>query len=332
MQVDDEWRRWIAENLLLDSDPASILQAMLSQGIAEADACRELDAARRSPYLAGGDRLRARLKKRNWPLDIQRKLNRLDARMRQVPKRHRLDGQAFFDDFYVLNRPVVITGMLDDWPALSTWGVDYFRRRFADRQVEVQFGRSQDANYEINQPHLRRSMPFGEYLDLIAAGGQSNDFYMTANNSSSNRQALAELWQDIGGLPAYLDGQRDSGFLWFGPKGTRTPFHHDLTNNFMAQLAGRKRIKLVPAVELGQMYNDLHCYTPVDGGAIDYERFPRMRDAQILEVILEPGEILFLPVGCWHYVEGLDVSITMSFTNFRWDNDFASAYDSYHGV
>ncbi|WP_028446808.1 cupin-like domain-containing protein [Chitinimonas koreensis] len=329
--VDNEWRRWIAENLLLDGEPGSIFGAMVENGIHPEEAGRELDAALASPYLAGAARLRNRLRKRTWPLDIQRKLNRLDGRTHQVPRRHRLDGQAFFEEFYALNRPVIITGMLDDWPARTRWNHDYFRSRFGEREVEVQYGRSGDANFEVNQPRLRRTMRFGDYVDQVEAAGETNDFYMTANNTSRNREALTELWDDIGRLPEYLDGSRD-GFLWFGPRGTRTPLHHDLTNNFMAQVAGRKRVVLVPAVELGQVYNDLHCYTPVDAGRVDYDRFPLMRDAQRLEVELAPGEILFLPVGCWHYVEGLDVSITMSFINFRWDNDFASFYGTYHGV
>jgi hypothetical protein len=41
---------------------------------------------------------------------------------------------------------------------------------------------------------------------------------------------------------------------------------------------------------------------------------------------LNPGEVLFLPVGCWHFVEGLDISVTVSFTNFLWDNDFTAEY------
>ncbi len=102
------------------------------------------------------------------------------------------------------------------------------------------------------------------------------------------------LWQDIVQVPDYLDtGSPDQGFLWIGPAGTITPFHHDLTNNFMAQVIGRKRILLMPACELPAVYNHEHCFTHVDGRAIDYNRFPMMRGAQVLECTLEPGEILF---------------------------------------
>ncbi len=65
---------------------------------------------------------------------------------------------------------------------------------------------------------------------------------------------------------------------------------------------------------------------------IDYARFPLLRNARIMDVILEPGEILFLPVGCWHFVKGLDMSITMTFTHFRFNNDFHSFYETYHEI
>ena len=39
--------------------------------------------------------------------------------------------------------------------------------------------------------------------------------------------------------------------------------------------------------------------------------------------------MLFLPVGWWHYVRGLDITITMTFTNFVFDNDFYSFYSTY---
>lgn len=332
-ELDDGWRTWIAENIFCDSDLNSIHQTLLQHGFTEDVVVREMDAAKKSPYIAGALRLKNRLQKRSWLINALKKLSKMDPANQLVPRMHRLGHEQFLREYYALNRPVVITGMMDDWPALKLWNFDYLRKSFGERQVEVQFGRTHDANYEVNGTKLRRVMRFGEYIDLIENSGETNDFYMTANNSSRNKVALAELWNDVRQVPEYLRSDNPAeGFFWFGPKGTVTPFHHDLTNNFMAQVVGRKRVRIVPSFELGNMYNDLHCYTPVDGGNIDYQRFPMLRDVQILDVEIGAGDILFLPVGCWHYVEGIEISITMSFTNFRWENDFSSFYTTYNAV
>jgi ribosomal protein L16 Arg81 hydroxylase len=197
--------------------------------------------------------------------------------------------------------------------------------------VEVQFGRDADPQYELNSIAHKRQMPFGEYVEMVRNCGASNDFYMTANNDSKNREALKELWEDVGGLPDYLDEDPERrGFFWFGPQGTITPFHHDLTNNFMAQIIGRKHVKLIAPWELAKVYNHRHCFTQVDAKAIDLKRFPAMADVKIHDVVLAPGEILFLPVGWWHHVEALDISVTLASTNFLWDNDFYSHYPTDH--
>ncbi|MDC8760763.1 cupin-like domain-containing protein [Janthinobacterium fluminis] len=328
-ELSHEWRRWIAENLILGSHPAGLMPVLLQAGIAEGDALAEIEQALRSPYIEGAVRLKSRLAKRDWVIDIYRKLNRLGEP--RIERRHRLSTEQFLSDYYRRNEPVIITGMMDDWPAMAKWNLDYFKEGYAGREVEVQFGRDADQDYEMNSIAHKRKMAFGDYVDLVRQAGHTNDFYMTANNDSLNRQALTELWDDIGQLPEYLKREaQPRGFFWLGPAGTVTPFHHDLTNNFMAQVLGRKRLRIIPACEVSRMYNQRHCFTPLDGRNIDLQRFPLAADVQVLECVLEPGEILFLPVGCWHFVEGLDVSATVAFTNFRWDNDFYSNYPSKH--
>lgn len=337
ISINDDWRRWIAENLSLDIDPNGLYQVLLTNGISAEEAAREVNLALASPYLLGArqasQRLKNRLKKHDWILDIHRTLNRQTPNSDVIERRHKLTHDEFYRQYYLLNKPVIITGMLEDWPAMTKWNFNYFKETVGDQEVTVQHGRTNDTNYEINTTQLRKTMTMREYVHLIETSGFTNDFYMTANNTSSNRAALSELWKDIGRIPEYLDpNSPDDGFLWMGPAGTLTPFHHDLTNNFMAQVMGRKRVKMIPACELPYVYNNFHCYTPVDGGQIDYEKFPMMRDVQVLECELNAGEILFLPVGCWHYVEGLEPSVTVSFINFQLMNNYGAFYSTYHEV
>ncbi len=334
VSVDDDWRRWIAENLVLGGDPQDLFGILVARGIDADQARMELQLAADSPYVGGAhqaaQRLASRIKKRDWVLGIQQTLNQQDPGGAQIVRRHQLTRDTFYSDFYLRNRPVIITGMLQDWPALQRWSLPDLRARLGHRVVEVQSGRERDAGYEIKSDEFRSNMLLRDFIDTIEQAGETNDCYMTANNSSKNRVALAELWQDIGRLPQYLNADSpDDGFLWFGPAGTRTPFHHDLTNNFMAQVLGRKRIKMIPAFALPHVYNHRHCFSQLDGLHIDYVKFPQMQGVPVLECELAPGEILFLPVGSWHFVQALDVSMTVSFINFQLPNDYSTAYTTY---
>jgi hypothetical protein len=328
VRVSDDWRRWIAENLILGTHPDALTDILIANGVSQLDANTEIDAAMASPYLQGVQRLRNRLAKREWLLEIPAKLNRL-APLR-IERHANLAGQDFLHNFYRRNTPVIITGALDGCAARN-WTLDYFAEQFGQRDVEVQFGRNADANYEMNSIAHKRVLPFGQYVDLVRMSGKTNDFYMTANNNSRNRSALQELWADVPRLPQYLRPTAgNDGFFWFGPAGTVTPFHHDLTNNFMSQMIGRKRVRLMAPWDTPKVYNQRHCFTDVDARAIDLARFPAMADVPVLDCELAPGEILFLPVGWWHYVEALDVSVTIAATNFIWDNDFYSNYPTGH--
>ena len=302
---DDEWRRWIAENLLVANSPESVLDVLKASGFSPKESEDEIRKAQESPYLRGSELLMSRLRKREWVLSVYRKLNRLSPESGAIERRHRLSRDEFLKEYYTTNRPVIITGMMDDWPAMKKWSLDYFAEKFGDRVVEVQMNRNagdQGAQYEINRERFIGKIKFGEFLERARTAGETNDFYLTANNNSSNRSILPELWDDIGRLPEYLRSDQPSGFFWMGPAGTVTPFHHDLTNNFMAQVMGRKLLKIAPSWDLPLMRNHHHVFSQVDGRVTPTAPSPAFGSPQILECVIHPGEILFLPIGCLHYV------------------------------
>jgi ribosomal protein L16 Arg81 hydroxylase len=328
-QFDDEWRRWIAENLILECSRESILATLQREGFDEAITRAEIDRAADSPYLRGSQRLLNRLKKRDWLLEVHHRLNQLLPQAGTVDVQSRLSREQFLKDYYAANRPVLIKGALDDWPAMKKWSPGYLKERFGDRTVEVQSKRLANARYELQKDRHREQMKMAQFVDLVCQG-PTNDVYMTASNTDINARSLAELWDDIIQIPEYLDGTLPQrGFFWFGPQGTLTPLHHDMTNNFMAQAYGRKLVTLIPSCDISYVYNEQHCYSPVDCGAPDLARFPLFRRASVIHCEIGPGDLLFLPIGWWHCVKGLSISMTVTFTNFVFDNDFCSIYSTY---
>jgi ribosomal protein L16 Arg81 hydroxylase len=42
----------------------------------------------------------------------------------------------------------------------------------------------------------------------------------------------------------------------------------------------------------------------------------------VIDVVVGPGDVLFVPLGWWQHVRALDVAMTVAFTNFLFDNHF----------
>lgn len=345
-QMTPEWEGWIAENLLIGTPSQAVAQAMIQAGFSEASAILNVNAAVTHPYVQkaaamglgkNGPVQRAssgtKADKFAWFLDNQRRLERLSSKYGEVPRVKKPSAQEFLDEFYSQNRPCIIEGAMDDWPALTKWDGDYLKSKAGDKIVEVQANRNSDANYEMNSQKLKKDMPFGEIVDIIESGVETNDWYITANNSGKNKEALRVLWEDIR-FPDYLDPNHSNGdgFFWYGPSGTVTPIHHDLTNNFMAQVRGRKRVKIVAPQDSPFVYNDRHCFSPVDMENPDLTKFPDWKNVDVIDVEIGPGDLFFLPVGWWHHVRGLEISITMTFTNFIYENDFFTDYNTYSEI
>lgn len=324
VSMTDEWRRWITENILLGGASQAIAAAMVNAGFSSLEAEREIHLANSSPYLVGAERLRNRLAKREWLIDTRRRLERLAPA--QIERRQRLSSNEFLRDYYCTGRPVVISDLMQEWPAMHKWNLEFLSLRYGDKAVEIQSRRDSNGGYELDKARHQTKMRFGDFLNWIGGGVTSNDKYLTAYNDSYNRSALEGLLSDIPGIPGYLDPQSAGGFLWIGPKGTITPFHHDLTNNLLAQVVGRKRFVIASSAEISRVYNDEHCFSAVDVRHVDLRVHPAMADVRLIEFDLSPGEVVFLPVGWWHYVESLDFSISVSFTNFLWNNDFTETY------
>jgi hypothetical protein len=281
----------------------------------------------------GNERESLALRKREWLLETLERQRALATSTIAIERRAGLSPQEFLERYYAVNRPVILKGEMDDWPALQRWTPDYLKAKVGSRIVEFQGERTSDEDFERRKDAHKRSGPFDAFIDRIQKPGAGNDAYITAYNSAANREALSPLDDDLGFLDKFLTREvaNPHGMMWIGPAGTKTSLHHDLTNNFIAQIVGRKRLKIAPASEAGKLYNDVHVFSQIadlEDPALDLKRFPRLADVRVYDVTLEPGEIIFMPLAWWHQVTALDFSVTITSTNFRWPNDAHVGYPS----
>lgn len=318
------WRQWLAQALLQGVPQATVVETVTKNGFPQDLAETEIRAALAHPYFLAGRESRAHLAHGVRVLGALDRLARLQPWARTVPRRSRPERATFCEEFYAANRPVVLTGLMDDWPAMHRWTPDYLRSALGDEQVEIMAGRDTDPDYEINAGRHRRQIRFGDFVDLVYGGGPGNDSYLVANNQFFARPGTQALLDDFVPFGEYLDPDRLPGrcFFWFGPGGTVTPLHHDPCNILVAQVTGRKRVRLVPSTQWEHVYSGPGYVSDVDCERPDFVRRPAFCQTSVLDVTISPGEVLFIPVGWSHHVRALEPSISVSFTNFIFPNDY----------
>jgi Cupin-like domain len=121
--------------------------------------------------------------------------------------------------------------------------------------------------------------------------------------------------------PDVLDPRGPS--LWMGTNGSATQAHYDVADNVIVQLFGTKRIRCYPPKAATALYvfPDAHPRarkSQVNFDAPDSERFPHVATLAppVLDVILTPGDAIWIPAFWFHHVEnGRTASLTTTTTS-----------------
>ena len=322
--IDAGWRQWIAENRLRNCTPASMQATMTAAGL-DAQACGAAIAQMETdPAFLAARRFQQLQRKLESVLENVQRLWASAPDYAVVEKRPEPSREEFVERYVRGCRPLVITDLAQDWPAMRRWSPADLKQRFGHLDVEIQSERSADPRYEENKLAHRRVARLSDFVDQVLHAGPTNDYYMTANNEALRRPEFAPLLADIGRLPQVCDPTQlaASSSFWFGPAGTVTPLHHDTLMLFHTQVVGRKRWRFISPLQIAHLYNYNNVFSPIDVDRPDLHRYPDFAKAQVLEVIVEPGETVFLPLGWWHQVRALDVSLSFSFSNLAVPNQF----------
>jgi LPS sulfotransferase NodH len=319
------WQQWIGHSKLLKTSDEQIAEVLTGNGYCRAAVLAEVQKAALDPYLRGGMRTAQRMNKAASFLNIQGQLARLDSQSTRIERRKNLSRDEFRDRYYAANRPVIIQDLMTGWKAVTAWTPPYLKRIAGDSIVEVMTGRDANPDHERNGGKHRTEIRFADYIDMVHSGRVTNDYCMVANNRFFQRPEAQPFFQDLTAFAEYLNpaATRRHCFLWFGPAGTATPLHHEVSNILLAQVVGRRRYRLVPPAQWQYVYNNCGVFSDVDCERPDFGRHPKFRHATVVDVVVQPGEVLFMPVGWWHHVRALDVSMTVAFTNFAFPNHFA---------
>ncbi|XP_067426414.1 lysine-specific demethylase 8 [Thunnus thynnus] len=230
--------------------------------------------------------------------------------------------ESFNTNYLLPLKPVILEGIIDHWPALNEhpWSIEYLRSVAGCRTVPVEVG-SRYTDEEWSQTLLTVNEFIDRYIInrfKISKDGVKSVGYLAQHQLFDQ---IPELKEDIR-LPDYCclgEGDEDDITInaWFGPGGTVSPLHQDPQQNFLAQVVGSKYIRLYSPEDTDKLYPHqsqlLHNTSQVEVENPDTVQFPEFAKAPYLECVLQPGDMLFIPVQHWHYIRSLELSFSVSF-------------------
>ncbi|ACM29251.1 cupin-like domain-containing protein [Rhizobium rhizogenes] len=324
-----EWLEWAAYNIAVGVSETAVKEEILKSGLTEGEFSSFLSSLKSSPEFRAMKKLSRKYK---LACDLNEALIALESEVFNFNEISRIEGlppDEFLLKFYAANRPVILTDIASKWPAVEKWSLEFLSETYGEEPIVYQNGRSADDHRDSFVDHTVKGT-LGDYIKLIQnVPAGVNPPYLIAHDRLLDRASFKPLLNDVVFDDRYLSAHDSHGrvFFWLGPALSSTPMHRDLGNVYMAQIAGRKLIRMVPSKEIQFIYNEIGYHSEADFDNLALDKFPLLRNAHIMEFTLHPGEFLFIPVGWWHFVKSLDTTITVTGNNFRFLNNLRPIFE-----
>lgn len=223
--------------------------------------------------------------------------------------------------------PLVWRGGCGHWPATRKWPqVEFWTSgSLGQRWVPVEMDYWLEEGFQLMQLHAFAKLCKEAERRPVPKAGLSGGGYLAQH---ALFEQLPELEADILTPDLALCGQGSLlRQVFFGPRGTVTPVHSDPYENIFCQVVGAKYLRLFAPAEAsrlapredGELMQNNSRIEPADllegekNGAYTDGPFHKLTEASFLDVVLHPGDLLYLPRGWWHYVKSLSTSISVAF-------------------
>ncbi|MCF7560812.1 cupin-like domain-containing protein [Sabulilitoribacter multivorans] len=222
-----------------------------------------------------------------------------------------IDSITFKKDYINKQKPLLIKGFAKNWGATRKWSLDFFLNFEEDKDILLL-----DNNY-IQDSHGFKKGSFKDYILKLKEAEKNNGTVKDYLTTLNIFHYFPELKEDLDFSFYEKHTKLNDVSAWIGPSGTISDFHADTANNVYAQIKGRKMFIICSPEFNKNMYpSNKHIYgaiaCSVNINNFDHTRFPNFKNTVFNTIILEPGDVLFIPKKWWHYVQALDSSISVS--------------------
>ena len=215
-------------------------------------------------------------------------------------------------DRHIVNeiKPFIFSNNLQNWPALKLWTPMFFKQNYGDLEFNVNPNLpSETAPYLFNAKPHHKLMKLSELIDLMS---KNNSCYLAQEDMQAFKD-LKEHYNFTELVPSHIQGKNILTNIWIGSN-TRSGLHFDNVDNFLAQIYGTKNVILISPNDISFVYpipSNFH-KSPINPFEPDIKAFPNFKKAKIFEGVLNPGDVLFIPRGWYHYIYSPQQSISLN--------------------
>lgn len=233
-------------------------------------------------------------------------------------------GERFRNDILPTGVPVVIRGLVRDWPVVNAGRqsaaafCDYLRRFDRGYGVNTAYGAPSINgrpfyNDDLSGLNCRmEKAPLSSALDYLLEHFDDDPAPSLAIQSVVISRYLPGLEKENRLAPELVPAGTDPR-IWLGNRVTIAA-HYDPSENIACCIAGRRRFTLFPPEQVANLYPGPFEFTPagatismVDFDRPDFGNYPKFEQALEAAWVadLEPGDAIYIPYLWWHHVRSL---------------------------
>lgn len=256
-------------------------------------------------------------------IDIEgHKVRNYDLALAEIPRIDYRDPQV---ELMIASEQPVLLKNSDLIGTALKWDLNYLKDNLGQGSFSVYSSRTHKFMYcddkrakdwpSFVPPTQRHDMKFEEFFTRITNFKPTDTrlYLQQMLNDSVGKNIVKDFlgfkWSWLTNMQKKMNwGTLTSNLLLIGLPGNITPVHYDEQQNFFCQVTGHKRVILFHPDQFEclypfPLYHPCDRQSQVDFDNPDYERFPKLREAKGLEVIVSPGDVLYIPMYWWHHVE-----------------------------
>ncbi|CAG2210944.1 HSPBAP1 [Mytilus edulis] len=225
--------------------------------------------------------------------------------------------------------PIVLKNKISDWPSRK-WTPNYLASELTNQRYKCKVA-PKDDNVLWETECVHEEITLQQFVEWNLGKPDENNPLFPYNKSDVTcyidykymKDLFIEKTDHMKAVDWSVFGldNRDGNdsTIWIGSEGCYTNCHYDTYGfNLVAQIYGRKRWTLFPPSDTKYMYptripyEESSVFSQVNVKKPDTTTFHLFKNSHPHVVILEPGDVLYVPRHWWHFVESLETSISIN--------------------